>query len=247
MKPKVKVRKLIDTNQIVSNKSLFYFLAKEDSGGNPDYPDVHAFIYPSISATLDLDYMIGFSGEKYFSPLAMRMIEVACSITGVDFEKFLFGELTNTEKNNISGYLFGASGGFTNIIYNRFKTKWEHIWDALNTAYNPLENYSMHQVRTPDLTHTTNGTGTTETESDSGVYGFNSGSANNSGKVVGNQTDTITDRTETETGTDTLDRNGNIGVTSSQQMLEQEWQVRQHDFYKMIYEDIDSILCLLSY
>ena len=54
-------------------------------------------------------------------------------------------------------------------------------------------------------------------------------------------------KSTTHTGTETLTRSGNIGVTTSQQMLESEFKVRQYDFYKMIYNDIDSVLCLSIY
>ena len=45
-----------------------------------------------------------------------------------------------------------------------------------------------------------------------------------------------------KTGTRELERSGNIGVTTSQQMLESEIEVRKHDIYMIIYNDIDTIL-----
>ena len=56
-----------------------------------------------------------------------------------------------------------------------------------------------------------------------------------------------TSRTSTHTGTEKLQRAGNIGVTLSQQMLESEFKVRQYDFYKELYNDIDSVMCLMIY
>ena len=53
--------------------------------------------------------------------------------------------------------------------------------------------------------------------------------------------------TDTETGTETLTRHGNIGVTTSQQMLESEIKLRQYNFIEEMYKDIDSILCLKIY
>ena len=53
--------------------------------------------------------------------------------------------------------------------------------------------------------------------------------------------------TDTETGTETLTRHGNIGVTTSQQMLESEIKLRQYNFIEELYKDIDSILCLKIY
>lgn len=45
----------------------------------------------------------------------------------------------------------------------------------------------------------------------------------------------------------TLTRKGNIGVTTSQQMLQSEIELRKTDFYKIVYEDIDNILTLKIY
>lgn len=50
------------------------------------------------------------------------------------------------------------------------------------------------------------------------------------------------DNTERE-----LIRKGNIGVTTSQRMIESEIELWQWNFYKQVFEDIDSILCLDIY
>lgn len=42
-------------------------------------------------------------------------------------------------------------------------------------------------------------------------------------------------------------RSGNIGVTTSQQMLESEWELRKHNLYKMMMEDLDTIYCIPCY
>lgn len=244
---KIKISQLFDDTQIFVNElGIFSYLASEYPDTTPVFPIIHDFINQSNYQLLDVDYMIGFSAEKCFSPLAIRIIKKACVDTGIDFEKLIDDTLTDSEKQSLITHLF-VNNGFGAIIYNRYCTKWKKIWDALNTAYNPLENYSMEEKRTPDLTKTTNGTGSTNTNTETGIFGFNSPSSNPSGTIDGNQTDTITDRTETETGTDTTERSGNIGVTTSQQMLQSEFEVRKYDFYKEIYKDIDSILCLKIY
>ena len=54
--------------------------------------------------------------------------------------------------------------------------------------------------------------------------------------------------TSTETGTRDLERSGNIGVTTSQQMLLSEIDVRtRFNFMTQIMNDVDSILCKLVY
>lgn len=42
-------------------------------------------------------------------------------------------------------------------------------------------------------------------------------------------------------------RHGNIGVTTSQQMLESELELRRYDLLSVIFEDCDSVLCLNIY
>lgn len=132
------------------------------------------------------------------------------------------------------------------------------------------DTFDTTDTRTPNLTTSGEDSATTEV----GIYGFNSTSGNNStnsdgessssqsvtGTDTNAKTGTITNEetgsdittktgtnTNTETGTEDLTRSGNIGVTTSQQMLESELKLREYDFYKTIYKDIDSILCLGVY
>ena len=129
-------------------------------------------------------------------------------------------------------------------------------------AYNPLENYNMTQTETPGITHestkkvtTDVTTSVTDTSSDSSIYGFNDSNPSPSAKVENSGTTTVSGdgenniehTLETETGTRGLTRSGNIGVTTSQQMLTAEFEVRKYDFFKTIYNDIDKILCLKIY
>lgn len=214
---RTQIKDYIDLSNIENETTIISDLADDTK-----YPLLVDFINDNNSSTLEYEYFIGFSAEKLFSPIAEKL-----------------WEHTNHDYDDFASYI-------SSIIYNRFGSKWKHIWDALNIQYNPLENYSMVQERTPDITRKTDGEGSTSTDSQTGIFGFNSSSDNPSGTIDGNQSDTMT-RTEKETGKETTTRSGNIGVTTSQQMLNAEWEIRQKDFYKMIYEDIDSILCLKIY
>lgn len=66
------------------------------------------------------------------------------------------------------------------------------------------------------------------------------------------ETDTGT-QTNTESGSDTetrnylLTRSGNIGVTTTQQMIEQERKAWEFNFVQMVYRDIDTILTIPYY
>ena len=130
--------------------------------------------------------------------------------------------------------------------------------DALAIEYAPLENYDKHEdwTDTLDSDGTSRTTGTNDTETSGSVTtdvsAYDSSGYQPKEKVTTSET---VDNDTTENNTSTLDNtghhagriHGNIGVTTSQQMLESEFKVRQYDFYKMMYNDIDSILCLSVY
>ena len=198
--------------------------------------DLHDFINSDNVAQLNQDYYLSHSADKYISPFVEKLFNDGKSAT----------EITSF---------------VTPIIYNRFGEKWKKIYSALMTEYNPLENYSMVEEKTPDLTieETQNEKSDVKTEREThatnSYKGFNANDP-----VVVNKTDGTEDvetsgakldnevsKTTTHTGTETLTRSGNIGVTTSQQMLESEFKVRQYDFYNQIYNDIDSVLCLSIY
>ena len=194
------------------------------------------FITSDNVDTLNTDYYLSHSNDKYVSPLVEKLFNDGKSVSDI-------------------------SSIVATICANRFGDKWKKIYDALMTEYNPLENYSMEEIRTPDLTtdetqnEKTDVTTERETSASNSYKGFNA-----TDPVLVNQTDGDETTTTTgakadnevskkieQTGTETLTRAGNIGVTTSQQMLESEFKVRQYDFYKMMYNDIDSILCLSIY
>lgn len=65
-----------------------------------------------------------------------------------------------------------------------------------------------------------------------------------------NETETHNLKTETSGETNTtrqLTRSGNIGVTTSQQLLQSEIELRGWLFFEDVFNDIDSILCLSVY
>ena len=194
------------------------------------------FITSDNVDTLNTDYYLSHSNDKYVSPLVEK----------------LFND--GKDASDISSIV-------ATICANRFGDKWKKIYDALMTEYNPLENYSMEEERTPDLTEEETQNEKSDVKTERETHATNSYKGfNASDPVVVNKTDGDEDvttsgakldneitKSTTHTGTETLTRAGNIGVTTSQQMLESEFKVRQYDFYKMMYNDIDSILCLSVY
>lgn len=118
-----------------------------------------------------------------------------------------------------------------------WSSKWEHTierWvNALGKDYEPLWNYDRteQEVRTPDLTNkrTPNLTHTDENK----VSAYDSSTYEPSQHSTINSTG---DETYTESGREVWDRRmfGNIGVTTSQDMLKQEIEVSAWSLYDSI-------------
>ena len=73
----------------------------------------------------------------------------------------------------------------------------------------------------------------------------NESKTQNSGDVVQTGENIYTGKTTDRTIRDTLTRSGNIGVTTSQQMLESEINLRnKYLLIEMIFKDVDKILTL---
>ena len=119
---------------------------------------------------------------------------------------------------------------------------------------------TKNNTDTPDITRTSNGSN----DSAGSLYGFNSTSpvpsdeANGKSQSTDKETGTVTSN-GTENGTNTrtdnlketitheLTRSGNIGVTTSQEMIESELELRKKQFYNIMIRDIINFLCLPIY
>lgn len=133
------------------------------------------------------------------------------------------------------------------IIAKRFGGNFAKIYDAyFGSSYRPLENFSMTEIRTPDLTDIGKTKSKVKTNGSTGEYGFNSTepvpSAVSETVSEAEEEDNI--QTNTHTGTDTMMRSGHNGSTTTQKLLEEELAVRRFDYWEMVLESIDSILCL---
>lgn len=131
------------------------------------------------------------------------------------------------------------------LIKTKFLTNWSKLADALFSNYNPIDNYNMVENRATLLEETTN-TETEETNKQK-YAGFNADSMKD---VSESSTEGSIDSTKTTTGGKTnneLTRRGNIGVTTSQQMIESEINLRKKNLLDLIYRDIDTILFIDYY
>lgn len=189
---------------------------------------------------LILDYAMNRL-EKTLSPLYQRLIDYYLE--------------TEDEDNALND----SAEKICNIIQNKFLEKWNRLANALFSDYNPISNYDMTEEETTSGSSDKTGTSkvelqtieNTNTETINSYQGFNS--AEYKGVSRGNSD---TDRSSTTTGSSanngtteetssegsrTLTRSGNIGVTTSQQMIESEIELRKKQLIDIIYRDMDSV------
>ena len=197
-------------------------------------------------ARLDLLYLYDHSGDKWTVPL-MQMF------------------LDSDGKLDQSGINQAAA-----MALSLWKKKWENLWAVHTAEYDPIKNYDMteYEKTTPSGTETTTdamtGTDTKRTqgtaannETETAVYGFNS--SNPVPASVTNQKSDYSEGTtfgHTNTNTKSftnrktereLTRSGNIGVTTSQQMLQSSIELSRWNFWLQVFEDLDTTFCLDCY
>ena len=201
------------------------------------------------SALLDAEYHGNISGKKPIAPLVENMLDENGHLT-----------LANAE------YI-------ASMFWALFGLNLQKQYNLLFAEYNPLENYNMTEsgTDTDDTTTTTtkNGKktdthkGQTKEQNSEKVYGFDSSSPVDSNytettTTIGLDSVPVTDETtytdlEDETVIDgekghSLTRSGNIGVTTSQQMLESERNLWIWNFYhNYLFPCVDRILTLPIY
>lgn len=193
-----------------------------------DEEPIFPWLTLQFAISLDKVYYLSHSGQKLISRTYQTLREYYKSQDESTYESMARGQLCA-------------------MLIDKFANSWNRIYNALvESEYKPLDNYNMVQEETPDITHTKNVKQNVTTKNDG--YGFNSTSAvpqtesNISGDAEENE------EINTESGKRTLTRSGNIGVTTSQQMLQSELDLRsQNHFMDIIMNDTDSILCLLAY
>ena len=141
--------------------------------------------------------------------------------------------------------LSAVATDISKIINTKFVFNWNKLAEATFGDYNPIENYNMVENKKTDFEeHTV--TDNTETVTNS-YNGFN---ADDMKEVSKSETEGNIDTTKTDTGTSAnneLTRHGNIGVTTSQQMIESSYKLAQKNIIDIIYRDIDSILFIDYY
>lgn len=120
---------------------------------------------------------------------------------------------------------------------------WDRVYTAINKKYNPIENYNRNE--TWRQTDTGNSSATSNSTNTDKVAGYNGESLTNSAQSAENSSGSGNSKLVSER---TSNVSGNIGVTTSQQMLNQELDVSERtDIYKYISESFKQRFCLMVY
>ena len=131
---------------------------------------------------------------------------------------------------------------------------WQKMYDALTAEYNPIWNKdgTIEETETRDLDRTDKTQTNTSSAGENihSVAGYNSGTAqmadkdNSSGSASGSGSSS---GTEDETIKRSRKEYGNIGVTTTQHMIQEERDIADFDIYNYIIRDFKYRFCILVY
>ena len=153
--------------------------------------------------------------------------------------------------------------GLAGIIYSFNIENWKKLWENYTAKYNPIDNYSRHEetvlTDTGNDTTVKNGsmintmTGSTTAMDMSTIYAYNSNTATS---VSGGQSNVTPDTTATDTFNNVEDKrtlntehktvsdiSGNVGVTTSAQMIAENINLWKWNYFDEVF---DSIIRLIT-
>lgn len=149
--------------------------------------------------------------------------------------------LRSTIEDIADGFSMLSTNGFklTDLFHAwsvRNQYKWNTLYKTMGFEYDPIENYRRHETESTGTTQSGNNAENMSGNDTQSSTAFNSYSETETGK---------TDRTEGRTGnyadSGQTDRNllayGNIGTTTTQQMINEERAVAMFDLYSIIARD----------
>lgn len=237
------------------NYSFFYHLAHDTQEPESFFGDLfeNCNIYPEY---LDQYYFNFHSGEKLLNSSIERLIKYQYKF---DLnEKRSYVEYKPATDTNT--FLYPEMWQYVgNMFVTMYLNKYKRMLDIFLAEYNPIENYDRYEDLSKEYSY--EGTSTEDgSNSDTGtvttidqIEGFNSNSFSDSDKST--RTDSLShtsdiDRAEGHEGSETNINHihGNIGVTTSDQMLtgyKEFWE--KFNIQEMLCTDLDNILTTNTY
>lgn len=218
-----------------------------------------------IKAALDMELYYNYLGQKHISPLVLHLLGDDETLSNTSFAKIatviktMYGEKWDKEWETLT-YDYDPISNYdmTEIMSNDRTVRQKGSTTTRTNNLTDTERPNTVETNTPQsLTTTTSNT----------LYGFNSsapvpssgqtqvasGSASRTrtGTDTTTHTGTVTEAgsgADTDTRNYTLTRTGNIGVTTSQQMIESQRVLWFWDyFYTVVFPDIARIITIPIY
>lgn len=136
------------------------------------------------------------------------------------------------------------------MIYTLNIENWKKLFENYTITYKPIDNYSMTEKSKKTNTGTQNNTqsGTATSESTSKIYAYNVDSSNPASSSTATSTPNLENvRTDNLVEENELTRSGNVGVTTSAQMIEENIRLWAWNFFDSVFKDIDRVLTIGVY
>lgn len=152
------------------------------------------------------------------------------------------------------------------ILISKYFQNWKHLWDTNVAVYNPIHNYDMLETRnliTADST-SENGSSTGEDTTEHGrtntemdyKYGLNTDTENPKpsdriDSTEGGETTTTSENSNQRNRVDAGEeeenthRAGNIGVTTTQKLIQEERDLWLWNYFDQVFNDLDRELALM--
>lgn len=179
----------------------------------------------------DVTLPAGYDKETFINSLLLEHGEKCVLYTDFDFMKFSLG-----------------------VVSRKWQHEFERIYRALNEDYNPLHNYDRHEEYTDVTERKAGGSVTTNQPQDATeelrVSAYNSTSYEPDRKSFTNAGTVKSESENGENGTITHDAHlyGNIGVTTSAAMAQEETRLRsQNNMYAVVADIFAKELLLQLY
>ena len=123
---------------------------------------------------------------------------------------------------------------------------WKRLAETAHFEYNPISNYDRRETITDTASENSVGTNNTKSTNTEKVSAFNSDnmSEKQSGNFDGTTSGSVT---ANRTNTRTAEISGNIGVTTTQEMIKQERDVLNFNIYDIIAHQFKERFCIMVY
>ena len=136
------------------------------------------------------------------------------------------------------------------MIYTLNIENWNKLYENYTITYNPIENYSMTEKGKKTNTGTQNNkqSGTARSESTSNIYAYNVNTSNPASSSIATSNPNLENvRTDNLVEENNLTRSGNVGVTTSAEMIEENIKLWIWKFFDSVFKDIDRVLTIGVY